>query len=92
MTSNLLVTEEPRKVGQDGKHLKFSVRDANANGLNRNVIGFRMGEYLGVLQESREKSNPIRMVYTLDENTWNGRTSIQLRAQDLQLQDGGWLG
>ncbi|TDI69921.1 MAG: single-stranded-DNA-specific exonuclease RecJ [Bacteroidetes bacterium] len=85
LTTNLMVSGEPKTVGRDNTHLKFSVRERDQSGVDRDVIGFRMSEYLDILVESSETNSPIELVYSLEENTWNGRTSIQLRAKDLRL-------
>ncbi|GMQ82613.1 MAG: single-stranded-DNA-specific exonuclease RecJ [Rhodothermia bacterium] len=85
LTTNLVVSGEPKTVGRNNTHLKFSVCETDLPGADREVIGFRMSEYLDILVESRTTNSPIELVYSLEENTWNGRTSIQLRAKDLRL-------
>jgi single-stranded-DNA-specific exonuclease len=87
LTSNLLVADGPRPVGKDGAHVKFVVRDALSSGTNRDVIGFRMGTYTEILEQSRKTGRPIQLVYSVDENTWNGRRALQLQAIDLRLQE-----
>lgn len=85
LTSNLNVSGEPKTVGRDNSHLKFAVRENGRPGVDREVIGFRMSDYLDLLIESKTTGSPIELIYSLEENTWNGRTSIQLRAKDLRL-------
>ena len=86
LTSNLLVADRPRTVGRDGAHLKFSVREAETNGSIKDVIAFRMGEYFDLVLDCHNDERLIQLVYTLDENTWSGKTSLQLKAKDLRLQ------
>jgi single-stranded-DNA-specific exonuclease len=77
MASNLEVVGCPRVVGKN--HLKFKVRQ---NGKVLDVIAFGMGERLGDLEMG--KSN-LSVVFVLEENRWQGRTSLQLRAKDLRV-------
>lgn len=46
------------------------------------VIGFDLIEHYGKLTEG----NPFRMAFTVEENYFNGATSIQLRAKDLKFE------
>jgi single-stranded-DNA-specific exonuclease RecJ len=76
---------EYRPVGEGGRHLKLKVRSDSATTLD--AIGFDMGEYCNMLFES---SGNIDVVFSLNENTWNGRTSLQLRLAD--IRKGGDIG
>lgn len=85
---NLVVTGNPRTVGSDGSHLKFEVRQADEGSRHSfDVIGFGMGEKLSVLQKSQKQSTPLELLFSVEENTWNGRTSLQLKARDLRLKE-----
>jgi len=64
------------------KHLKFSVCDAL--GRRFEVVGFNMPDYFKPLQMPDKR---ISLVYSLTENVWNGRTTIQLRLKDLGFED-----
>lgn len=87
LSRKLTVTGEPKNVGKEGTHLKFSVRDSDPDATVRSAIGFRMSDYIDILLESKKTGIPIELVYSLEENTWNGRTTLQLLARDLRLQD-----
>ncbi len=65
-----------RAVGSDGRHLKLTLEDGPA--LKYDAIGFRMGEMA--------KSLPARVdvMYALETNEWNGRTSLQLNLKDVK--------
>jgi single-stranded-DNA-specific exonuclease len=65
-----------RAVGSDGRHLKLTLEDGPA--LKYDAIGFRMGDMA--------KSLPARVdvMYTLEANEWNGRTSLQLNLKDVK--------
>jgi single-stranded-DNA-specific exonuclease len=84
---DLAVVGRPRTVGSDGSHLKFEVRQRNGDGATFDVIGFGMGEKLSVLERSQEEGRPLELLFSLEDNTWNGRTTLQLKARDLRLED-----
>ncbi len=57
------------------QHIKFVVTNEKATVTG---IGFNMSEKFSLLR------NPVDIVFTLDENVWNGNTSIQLKVIDLR--------
>ncbi len=66
-----------KQVGADKSHLKLNIiygSDKKTYG----AIGFGLGDKLSLVQ------NDFDIVYTLDENTWNNYTSIQLALKDLK--------
>jgi len=76
-----------RTVGGDGSHLKFEVRQRGASpGDTFDAIGFGMGEKLSVLRKSQETGTPVEMLFSLEENTWNGQTNLQLKVRDVRLE------
>ncbi|MEF8938649.1 MAG: single-stranded-DNA-specific exonuclease RecJ [Salinivenus sp.] len=83
---DLAVVGSPRTVGSDGSHLKFEVRQRNGDGATFDVIGFGMGEKLSVLERSQDEGRPLELLFSLEDNTWNGRTTLQLKARDLRLE------
>ena len=87
----LEVVGEPRTVGREDKHLKFGVRSPQG-GEARDVIGFRMGGHLPVLLESQRHGRPLELLFSVEENTWRGRTSLQLKARDVRLGEEGSTG
>lgn len=71
----------PRPVGNN--HLKFLVKQGNpvSGGAAFDCIGFGLGQY-----GTRIKKNiPFNICYTLEENNWKGRTSIQLNIKDIKI-------
>jgi single-stranded-DNA-specific exonuclease len=88
--TNLAVAGSPRTVGSDGSHLKFKVRPRESQE-NRpptfDVIGFGMGEKLSVLEKSQERDTPFELLFSLEDNTWNGNTTLQFKARDLRLEE-----
>ncbi|MDB5203392.1 MAG: recJ [Ferruginibacter sp.] len=59
-------------------HLRFVLKQ---NGIILNGIGFNMAEKFSLLQANQ----PIDIVYTLDENEWDGKKTIQLKIIDFRL-------
>lgn len=59
-------------------HIRFVVKQANKTFTG---IGFNLADKFDILQSKK----PFDLVFTLDENEWNGETSLQLKIIDLQL-------
>ncbi len=66
-----------RKVGADESHLKLNLFQAD-NTTTFNSIGFNLGNKIS------QTKNSFDIVYSLEENEWNGSKSIQLVLKDLQ--------
>lgn len=66
-----------KQVGADKSHLKLNLI-YGSDKKTYNVIGFGLGNKINLTQ------NDFDVAYTLDENTWNGHTSIQLMLKDLK--------
>ena len=66
-----------KKVGADETHLKLNVFQGD-NKQTFNAIGFNLGNKMDYVQDEFD------IVYTLDENEWNGYKSIQLVLKDLR--------
>lgn len=73
LTQNVSIADL-RLVGQDGRHLKLKLGNFDA-------IAFGMGE------RSRELKigDMIDVVYTIENNVWNGSERLQLKIKDLRL-------
>ncbi len=71
----------PTVVGKG--HLKMKVSQNGSGAFD--VIGFNMHEYLPVVRNSDDQKMDI--AYSLEENHWNGRRTLQIRLRDIQLQD-----
>uniref|UniRef100_UPI003F6D2718 DHHA1 domain-containing protein n=1 Tax=Polaribacter sp. TaxID=1920175 RepID=UPI003F6D2718 len=66
-----------KKVGATQTHLKLNVFQGD-NKQTFGAIGFNLGDKIYAVQ------NDFDIVYTLDENEWNGFKSIQLVLKDLK--------
>jgi single-stranded-DNA-specific exonuclease len=84
---NLRVTGTPTTVGREGAHLKMTVRAASGLGEPRDVIAFRMGKKLPIVERSVREGVPLDLLFSVDENVYRGRRSIQLKARDVRLME-----
>lgn len=66
-----------KKVGADQTHLKLNII-YGADKKTYNSIGFGLGDKMNLVQ------NDFDIAYCLDENEWNGITSIQLLLKDIK--------
>ena len=66
-----------KKVGADQTHLKLNVFQGD-NKKTYNAIGFNLGDKMEFVQDDFD------IVYSLDENEWNGFKSVQLVLKDLR--------
>jgi len=69
-----------RLVGKEQEHLKMELVDSSSENV-MNGIAFRMHEY----NDDLKALNPLDICYTLDENSFNGNTSIQLMIRDIRI-------
>ncbi|WP_411894046.1 single-stranded-DNA-specific exonuclease RecJ [Winogradskyella sp. A2] len=78
MTQNIKDTGWGKCVGEDKSHLRFT---ATQNGFENIVcIGFGLGNKLDIIKNKKI----FNAAYTIDENHWNGTTSLQLKLKDIK--------
>jgi single-stranded-DNA-specific exonuclease len=77
-TKEVIVIGYPYCVGKN--HLKLKVMK---DGCELDLIGFNLGDYLPFLK----KGSQIDIAYSLEFNTWQGRTSIQGKLKDLHFEN-----
>jgi single-stranded-DNA-specific exonuclease len=78
ITKNVFDTSWSKIVKE--QHVKFIVKQDN---IIFTGIGFNMADKFYLLQMNK----PIDIVYTLDENEWNGETHLQLKVIDIRLSE-----
>ena len=61
-------------------HIRFVLKQDN---IVLTGIGFNMAEKFHLLQMKK----PVDVVYTIDENEWNGETNLQLKVIDFRLSE-----
>ncbi|WPP53366.1 single-stranded-DNA-specific exonuclease RecJ [Catalinimonas niigatensis] len=77
MSDHLMVYGYPQVLKE--QHLKFSVRQ-EGNQKVYNAIGFGMAHYYETILEGK----PFKMAYNVEENHYNGNTSLQLMIRDIK--------
>ena len=68
-----------RVVGKDGTHLKLEIID-DSTSTPTHAIAFGMSEH----KKSINDNSSVDICYTVEENTYNGITSIQLMIKDIR--------
>jgi single-stranded-DNA-specific exonuclease RecJ len=71
-----------RLVGRDQEHLKLELVDSHSENI-MNGIAFGMHEH----NEYIKGYNPFDICYTIEENNYNGNSSIQLLIKDIKPSD-----
>ena len=77
MSKGVKVTDA-RVVGRDGSHLKLKLELGN---IFIEAIGFGFGNLLPDLTPGK----PIEVVYSVEDDTWNGYKKLQLKIKDLRI-------
>lgn len=77
-TEQVMIVGFPYNVGKN--HLKLKVMK---DGCNLDLIGFNLGDLLPFLK----KGSLIDIAYSLEFNTWQGRTTIQGKLKDIRFKN-----
>lgn len=78
-TKNVYDTGFAKAVGKDKSHLKCElVQEGSA--VKFHAIGFGMADKLALLSDAKQ----VAIVYALEENHWQGNTSLQLKLKDIR--------
>ncbi len=67
-------------VGHNSEHLKLELTD-NSSEKGMNGIAFKMAAFCSELKAF----NPLDILYTLEDNTFNGNTTTQLMIKDIKV-------
>ena len=78
MTSGVHDTGYGKCVGEDQTHLRATL--AQRSGPKITGIGFGLGGDLPIIKSK----TPFKVVYSIDENEWNGRVSLQLKLKGIK--------
>ncbi|NIA11454.1 MAG: single-stranded-DNA-specific exonuclease RecJ, partial [Nitrospiraceae bacterium] len=85
MSENVIDTGYAKLVGKNGdqKHLKIEVVHKNHSGNPIKAIAFNLGSFWEPIHQGKSFS----LCYHIDENKWQGNTSIQLRVKDIKMEE-----
>lgn len=78
MTNGVQDTGYGKGVGEAERHLKLTLTQKMAQSIG--AIGFNLGEKLPLIKDKRA----FDVVFSLDENEWQGKISLQLKLKDLK--------
>ncbi|WP_339835890.1 single-stranded-DNA-specific exonuclease RecJ [uncultured Maribacter sp.] len=78
MAENVQDTGYAKGVGANAAHLKISVVQQDSHKIDG--IGFNMGDKLPLVTGRK----PFSVVFSIDENEWQGNISLQLKLKDIK--------
>ncbi len=78
MTENLKDTGYGKCVGEGDKHLRITIVQPKAEKIV--AIGFNLGDKCDLITDKKY----FKAVYSIDENIWNGKVSLQLKLRDIK--------
>ena len=78
LTKNVVDTGYAKPIGKNNEHLKMFIKQNGTQPIDS--VGFGLGEKLNIVQGLK----PFDMIYSIDENHWNGNISIQLKVRDIK--------
>lgn len=79
-TSNARYT---KTVGERDAHLKLHVKQRKKSRVEMAGIGFDLGSWNNAMQSDKE----VDLLFTIDENEWKGRKSIQLMVKVIRFSE-----
>ncbi|MFD0931723.1 single-stranded-DNA-specific exonuclease RecJ [Psychroflexus salinarum] len=77
VSKNVSTTGFVKALGEEGLHLKTNLLQ---NGIVITAIGFGLGNK----KEIMDLNEPFDIIFTIEENEWNGTTSLQLNLKDIK--------
>lgn len=82
VTTDVMDAGYSKKVGEDGAHLKLDAVQPHKGEYGISGIAFNLGKHYENISREGELFD---IVYTVDENVWNDRTSLQLKVKDIRV-------
>jgi single-stranded-DNA-specific exonuclease len=76
---NVRDTGSSRIVGNN--HLKLNIAQDDFTRFGFDAIGFQLGDFHALVT----RKIPFDIAFTIEENTWNGKTNLQLNIKDLKF-------
>lgn len=79
--TNVKIAGQPRRVGAQGQHLSFYVRQDDTA---LRAIAFGMGELFDISALGVQNGRPISIAFTPKLNTWMDHESVELEVKDIK--------
>jgi single-stranded-DNA-specific exonuclease len=80
LSKNVRLATEPKIIGKNNSnHLKFTI--VQNGSFSFDCIAFGLGHYKQLLEEAES----FDICYTIEENTWREKTTIQLNIKDIRI-------
>ena len=76
---NVIDTGFAKRIGKDEEHLKLTLKEVGTTSYY-DAVGFGLAHKLPIVTSGR----PFSIVYSIEENEWNGRVSLQLQIRDIK--------
>lgn len=80
LSRNIVNANYTKSVGETGTHLKLHIKHAENSGKEVNGIAFDMGHWA----EYIKMGGMVDVLFSIEENTYNGATSLQLMVRDIK--------
>ena len=78
VSKNVIDTGYAKTMGQKDEHLKLFVKQNDSEGIP--AIGFNLGKNLEITKNRK----PFDIVFSINENEFNGKIDLQLQLKDLK--------
>lgn len=72
-----VVVADIRRIGKEGKHLKLKLE---RDGKIFDAVGFGLANIV-----EADPGDEVSIAYTIDENEWKGKTTLQLKIRDIKI-------
>jgi len=79
--SRNLIAEDCRTMGADDSHLRFKPKQDGIHHPQLQAVAFRMGKLYSELAQGKT----FDLAYTIEENHWKDRVTLQLNVKDLKF-------
>ena len=79
LVRGLVDTGSARIVGND--HLKLTLRSMDGQGPRYDAIAFKQAQHY----EMVKRGDPFSALFVIEDNEWQGRTTVQLNIKDIKV-------
>ncbi|GJH41756.1 single-stranded-DNA-specific exonuclease RecJ [Capnocytophaga sp. HP1101] len=76
---NVIDTGFAKRIGKEEEHLKLTLKEVGSTSYY-DAVGFGLAHKLPLVTSGR----PFSIIFSIEENEWNGRVSLQLQVRDIK--------